>query len=112
MKCIHPRARLPLLLLRVYVTLPGATEVISPGREEQNFPTLKGETGQKTEAWLAGNREEGCFPINMLAKSDTFSTKNLRSHDKMEVACKHKSWQSCSSHSQQTKSQPLTPTAL
>lgn len=52
---LHPRARLPLLLIGVYVTLPGATEIISPGREDRNCPTLKGETGQKTEARLAGN---------------------------------------------------------
>lgn len=53
---IHPRAHLPLLLIRVYVTLPAATKVISTGREDQNFPTLKGEAGPKAETSLAGNR--------------------------------------------------------
>lgn len=53
--CVRPRAHLPLLLIRVYVTLPGATEVINPGRKGWNFPTLQGENGQKIEARLMGN---------------------------------------------------------
>lgn len=51
--CIHPRAHLPVLLIGAFVTLPGATEVISPGREARNSPILKGETGkgQKLDWW-------------------------------------------------------------
>lgn len=76
MTCLHPRTRLPLPLIRLYVTFPGATEVISPGSEDQNFPTLKGETGQKTEARLVGNREEGYFSVNMLSKVIHFPQKS------------------------------------
>ena len=78
---VHPRAHLPVLLTGTFVILPGATEVISPGREAQNSPILKGETRQRTETRLVENREGMCFSITMLPKSDTFSTKILRSPD-------------------------------
>ena len=81
MTCIHPRAHLPVLLIGAFVILPGATEVISPSREAQNSPILKGETRQRTQARLVENREGRFFSIIMLPKSDTFSTKILRSPD-------------------------------
>lgn len=79
------------------------------GREDRNFPILQEETGQKTQK-LGWRETEDCCPINMLSKSGSFSTKILQSCDgKMEMAGKQEGWQSCSSHSHQTRSHPPTP---
>lgn len=79
------------------------------GSESSHFTRRNWAKKQK----LGWRETEGYFPVNMLSKSDTFSTKILQSCDgKMEMACKQEGWQSCSSHSHQTKSHPPTPTAL
>lgn len=105
----HPSWACLLRLMRARVTLPGATEVTISGRKDWNFPSLKGEAGQETEARLAGSREEGCFSISMLFKSDTFSSEILRSCDNNMEVTEQEGWQPCSSLPHQTESLPSTP---